>query len=133
MTGRLRDFRPADEEMVGFSAAGFRAATDVSRAADFRPSRTGATERVDRANENAEEFLQELSDTTAGRFYSSKNGKLKKTFEMIVEELRFQYRLGFYPPEDANEKTLHELKVKVARSDTVVRSRSGYRVQKKTN
>ena len=91
------------------------------------------TDRVERENENAEEFLQELSDTTAGRFYSSKDGKLKNTFASIVEELRFQYRLGFYPPEETDEKTLHELKVKVARSDTVVRARSGYRIQKKTN
>ena len=87
------------------------------------------TERVERANEAAEEFLRKLSDTTAGRFYSSKDGKLKKTFAMIVEELRFQYRLGFYPPDEAGEKTLHELKVKVARSETVVRARSGYRVK----
>lgn len=91
------------------------------------------TDRVERENETAEEFLQELSDTTAGRFYSSKDGKLKNTFASIVEELRFQYRLGFYPPEETDEKTLHELKVKLARSDTVVRARSGYRVQKKTN
>jgi len=88
------------------------------------------TQRAERANEEAEEFLQELSDTTAGRFYTSKDGKLKKTFEMIVEELRFQYRLGFYPPEETAEKTVHEIKVKVARPETVVRSRGSYRIQK---
>lgn len=91
------------------------------------------TERIARQNEEAEEFLQKMSETTAGRFYSSKDGKLKKTFEMIVEELRFQYRLGFYPPDDTDEKTLHQLKVKVARSETVVRSRSSYRIQNKAN
>src|SRR5207248_5328775 len=58
-------------------------------------------ERAERENAEAQEFLQKLSDTTAGRFYSSKDGKLKKTFAMIVEELRYQYRLGFYPPEQA--------------------------------
>jgi hypothetical protein len=89
-------------------------------------------ERVEQKNAEAEEFLQELSDTTAGRFYSSKDGKLKKTFESIVEELRFQYRLGFYPPEESGENALHELKVKVDRSDTVVRSRGSYRTQNKT-
>jgi len=84
-------------------------------------------------NEAAQEFLQKLSEVTAGRFYESKNGKLKNLFASIVEELRFQYRLGFYPPEDTGEKTLHELKVKVDRSETVVRSRGSYRVQNKTN
>jgi VWFA-related protein len=88
-------------------------------------------ERMARENEIAQEFLEKLSDTTAGRFYSSKNGKLKKTFEMIVGELRFQYRLGFYPPEETNERTLHELKVKIARPETVVRARASYRTQKK--
>lgn len=88
-------------------------------------------DRVERANQEAEEFLRNLSATTAGRSYSSKDGKLKKTFATIVEELRFQYRLGFYPPEEIGEKTLHELKVKVSRAETVVRARSNYRIQNK--
>lgn len=89
--------------------------------------------RVELKNQEAAEFLQKLSDTTAGRFYSSKNGKLKNLFAEIVNELRFQYRLGFYPPEETTAQTLHELKVKVDRSETVVRSRGSYRVQNKTN
>ena len=84
-------------------------------------------ERVDEQNRLAEEFLQKLSDLTAGRLYPSKNGKLKNTFTSIVDELRFQYRLGFYPTEERDAKTLHELKVKVSRPDTVVRSRGSYR------
>ena len=84
-------------------------------------------ERVEEQNLLAEEFLQKLSDLTAGRLYPSKNGKLENTFASIVDELRFQYRLGFYPTEETNTKTLHELKVKVSRPDTVVRSRGSYR------
>ena len=87
-------------------------------------------ERIERINKEAAEFLQKLSDLTAGRFYSSKDGKLKKTFAEIIDELRYQYRLGFYPPEETGEKTLHEIKVKVDRPDTAVRARWGYRVQK---
>src|SRR5207237_6208081 len=37
-------------------------------------------ERIERKNEMAEDFLKELSDATAGRFYSNKVGQLKKTF-----------------------------------------------------
>ena len=88
-------------------------------------------ERVERQNREASEFLQKIADTTAGRFYESDDGKLKKLFASIVEELRFQYRLGFYPPDETGEKRLHEIKVKVARADTVVRSRSSYRVETK--
>lgn len=90
-------------------------------------------ERVEEENRAAEEFLRRMSDLTAGRLYSSKDGKLKKTFAMIVEELRYQYRLGFYPPEDNAENTLHNIKVKVERQDAVVRSRGSYRTQAKTN
>ncbi len=88
-------------------------------------------ERLERMNQEAEEFLREISETTAGRFYSSKDGKLKNTFASIVEELRFQYRLGFYPPEETGERTFHEIKVRVTRADTVVRARNGYRVEAK--
>ena len=94
-----------------------------------RPDNQRRAERVGRVNEDAQEFLQALSDTTAGRFYSSEDGKLKKTFESIVEELRFQYRIGFYPQEGAEDKTLHELRVKVGRADASVRSRSSYRTR----
>jgi VWFA-related protein len=87
-------------------------------------------ERQKEKNLEAQEFLQKLSEVSAGRFYSSKNGKLKDTFATIVEELRFQYRLGFYPPEDTRDDKQHELKVKVARTDVAVRTRSSYRVQK---
>ncbi len=86
-----------------------------------------------RQNARARVFLQKLSDTTAGRFYSNSDGKLDKTFGLIVDELRFQYRLGFYPPEEIGEKTLHELKVKVARPETAVRARSSYRTKNTPN
>lgn len=86
-------------------------------------------ERLERLNNNAEAFLQELSDTTAGRFAASKDGKLKNLFASIVDELRYQYRLGFYPPDESASRPFHELKVKVSRPETVVRARNGYRAQ----
>lgn len=86
-------------------------------------------DRIEQQNERAQEFLERLSEITAGRFFSSKDGKLKNTFASIVEELRFQYRLGFYPPEDKDGRSVHDLKVKVARTDVAVRSRSSYRAE----
>ena len=44
-----------------------------------------------RANQDAREFLQKLSNTTAGRFYESKASKFKDVFELVVEELRQQF------------------------------------------
>ncbi len=86
---------------------------------------------MEQENRIAEAFLQQLSDLTAGRLYSSKDGKLKKTFAAIVDELRFQYRLGFYPAEETGDSTLHNLRVKVSRPDVSVRARGSYRTQNK--
>ena len=84
-----------------------------------------------RANERAEEFLRSLTDTTAGRLYSSDASQLKQTFESIVEELRHQYHLGFYPADEKEAALMHELRVKVSRTDVSVRSRTSYRVERK--
>jgi VWFA-related protein len=83
------------------------------------------------ANERAEEFLRSLSDTTAGRLYSSDASQFKQTFESIVDELRHQYHLGFYPPDENDASTIHELRVKVSRADVSVRARSSYRAVRK--
>jgi len=93
--------------------------------------RNDRMERVERKNEEAEEFLREMSDTTAGRFYKSDDGRLTSTFAAIVDELRFQYRIGFYPPEDTTGRELYDLKVRVSRPDAVVRARTTYRIQTK--
>ncbi len=89
--------------------------------------------RGEQNNEAAEDFLQKMSGLTGGRYYSSKIKDLGKTFATIVEELRFQYRLGFYPPDDTTDQTMHSLKIKVARPEMVVRAREGYRVISKTS
>jgi VWFA-related protein len=88
-------------------------------------------QRSGRANERAEEFLTELSETTAGRLYPSDTSQLKQTFELIVDELRHQYHLGFYPPDETTPGEIHELKVKVSRADVSVRARSSYRAERK--
>jgi len=88
-------------------------------------------ERIAEVNREAEQYLRQMSEVTAGRFYSSRDGRLKEVFESIVSELRQQYRLGFYPPDDNRENAFHEIKVKVSRPDTVVRARNSYRLEKK--
>ena len=84
--------------------------------------------RTELEDADAIEFLTEMSETTAGRFYSREVVDLKKTFQLIADELRNQYRLGYYPPENsAGYGALHNIKVKIARQDTVVRARATYR------
>jgi Ca-activated chloride channel family protein len=87
--------------------------------------------RMGRQNEIAREILTGMSDATAGRFFMSEDGKLKQTFASIVEELRYQYRLGYYPPDETSAEPLHQIRVKVARPDAVVRARASYRATSK--
>ncbi len=83
-------------------------------------------ERVEMRNQEAMEFLTKLSDVSAGRFYSSKVSDLKKTFKLIAEELRHQYRLGFYPDVSKADGQRHTLRVEVSAPDAVVRARRSY-------
>lgn len=87
--------------------------------------------RIEERNEEAIEFLQRLSDASAGRYFNSEVANLSRTFGEIIDELRHQYRLGFYPQErqsGQSANSLHSLRVDVARRDVVVRARRNYRL-----
>lgn len=79
------------------------------------------------ANKEAVNVLQEMSDTTAGRFYMSDAEKLSQIFKRIAAEARQQYRLGFNSMTAANDPTISNIIVKVNRADAVVRARGKYR------
>lgn len=95
------------------------------------PAMRRRIERIAEVNREAEEYLRQMADVTAGRFYASRDGRLKEVFTAIIEELRFQYRLGFYPPDTEGDAAFHEIKVKVSRPEMVVRARNGYRLERK--
>lgn len=102
---------------------------------DFPPrgplGRRRARAEID--DEEAIEFLTQMSKATAGRFYNRDVTDLKKTFQLIADELRKQYRLGYYPPQDAaSDGALHRIRVKVARQDTIIRARTTYRSKRST-
>jgi len=88
-------------------------------------------EKVDQVNsKEAVNVLQEMSDTTAGRFYMSDAPNLSQIFKKIAAELRQQYRLGFYTENAANESVISNVIVKVSRADAVVRARGKYLAKK---
>ena len=70
--------------------------------------------------------LQEMSDTTAGRFYQSDTPKLRDVFKKVAGELREQYRLGYNSKNKGNTAS-REIIVKVGRPDAVVRTREKLR------
>lgn len=83
-------------------------------------------QRVEMRNEQAKSFLEKLADASSGRYYTSDASDLKKTFNMIAEELRHQYRLGFYPDNNTADGQRHNLRVEVTAPETIVRSRRSY-------
>jgi VWFA-related protein len=90
------------------------------------PGRAQRRERMERQNQKAEEFLEELSNVSAGRFYPSEIDDLQKNFALIADELRHQYRIGFYPDGEKREGTTHKIRVEVSRAEAVVRARRNY-------
>jgi Ca-activated chloride channel homolog len=81
------------------------------------------------ASVEAVNFLQELSDLTAGKFYQSDAPSLSRIFKQIAGELKQQYRLGFYTREAqaAASDDFNTISVKVQRPDAVVRARGKFR------
>ncbi len=79
-----------------------------------------------RGDDEGIELMRKLSEVTGGRFYEGETKKLKETFALIAEELRHQYRLGFYPADLKRDGSIHALSVKVNLPDVSVRSRHEY-------
>ncbi|HMH43821.1 MAG TPA: VWA domain-containing protein [Pyrinomonadaceae bacterium] len=79
-----------------------------------------------RRDDDGIELMEKLAQVTGGRFYQGETKKLKDTFALIAEELRHQYRLGFYPDDLKRDGAAHALLVKVNLPDVSVRSRHEY-------
>jgi von Willebrand factor type A domain. len=72
------------------------------------------------------EWLAALATTTGGRYIKSPGGAhLESCFHEVVEELRAQYTLGFYPPH-GYDRQLHRIRVIVHRPRVTWRARTSY-------
>jgi VWFA-related protein len=70
--------------------------------------------------------LKAISEPTGGRMFSiSKAMSLQMIFEVIGEEIRSQYLLGFSPSNPGRPGTFRKLQVRTTRSDLIVQSRKG--------
>lgn len=95
-----------------------------------RPNRNPDNPRqiiLQQMNEDAAAFLQKLADSTAGRLYRKEVKDLEATFQTIADELRKQYLIGYYPENSETEINTHQIKVKVDKTDVVVRAKNFYR------
>jgi len=74
-------------------------------------------------------YLEELAENTGGRVFRPEavEGGLTAAFQGIAEELRRQYNIGYYPPEeDRRVGQRKQIKVRVNRPNLVIRSRDSY-------
>jgi VWFA-related protein len=68
-----------------------------------------------------------LADDTGGRVISvNSNKKMEEAYDLISEELRSQYTLGYYPSNATHDGKFRKIKVETANHDLHVLARKGY-------
>jgi Ca-activated chloride channel homolog len=79
-------------------------------------------------NTGGENALKFMADATGGRtFLPSGGADLDRAFSDIIDELRTQYLLGFYPRNvPLTKEPFHKLEVRVQRPELRVSARNGY-------
>jgi Ca-activated chloride channel family protein len=76
---------------------------------------------------SAVEVLTRIAEETGGRFFEvARPGRLRSAFEKVLEELRFQYTLGYHPANDRRDGGWRAIEVKVKRTRLKVSARKGY-------
>lgn len=92
-----------------------------------RPSAKIRSSEWDDREQKAAQYLRQLSDLSAGRFYQSSVTEFDKAFRQISDELRAQYLIGFYPDKSKLDGNTHVLELQVLVPDASVRCRKSYR------
>jgi VWFA-related protein len=68
-----------------------------------------------------------LADDTGGRVISvNSNKKMEEAYDLISEELRSQYTLGYYPSNTTHDGKFRKIKVETVNRDFHVLARKGY-------
>jgi Ca-activated chloride channel family protein len=77
--------------------------------------------------ERADQYLGDLAQTTGARRERADNlQNMSQAFNVIAEELRRQYSLGYYPKSPAQTGQRRQIRVRVNQPNLVVRSRDSY-------
>lgn len=80
-------------------------------------------ERIEKING----YMQDIAIQTGGRRYHIEDiSNLEETFKKVAEELRQQYRIGYYPKESGKQGERRQIKVKVNVPNAAVRARNSY-------
>jgi VWFA-related protein len=74
-----------------------------------------------------QKYLQQLVHKTGGRYFKAGDlNMIKQSFAGVAEELRRQYRIGYYAKELDREGHQRKIVVKVNRKNVAVRARGSY-------
>lgn len=83
--------------------------------------------------EKGKKYLDELATVSGGRHFEARTiGNLDAAFSGIAEELRRQYAIGYYPETVGQKGQRKNVKVRVDRSNAVVRNKNSYIVGAET-
>lgn len=75
----------------------------------------------------ADQYLQELANTTGGREYRADTlQNMSYAFANVAEELRRQYSIGFYPKRPPQVGQRRQIKVRAKQPNLAVRARDSY-------
>ena len=89
------------------------------------PPRGRGTGRSD--YELANQYLQELANTTGGREYRADSlQNMSSAFANVAEELRRQYSIGYYPKRPPQAGQRRQIKVRSKQPNLAVRARDSY-------
>lgn len=83
--------------------------------------------------ERADQYLHDLARVSGARLYNAEQQNLDAAFRSVAEELRRQYSLGYYPKNSPSPGERRGIKVRVNRTELVVRTRDSYVFQPGTN
>jgi Ca-activated chloride channel homolog len=82
----------------------------------------------------ADAYLLSLASRTAGTVFQAETfDTTRAAFAAILDEIRHQYLIGYYPTNEKRDGKFHKIKVEVTRKDAKVRARPGYRSAKDLN
>lgn len=92
------------------------------------PTKNGRGETLHDMYDRAKQYLQALATVTGGRYFEASRDlhDLNQSFAEIAEELRRQYRLGYYPALRGTSSERRQLRVRIRRGDLAVRARASY-------
>lgn len=77
--------------------------------------------------EHERRLLEQVVRESGGRIVEVPSlAESRGGFREILDEMRDQYVLGFYPTENRNDGSWHRVRVEVRRNDLEIRTRSGY-------